>query len=254
MALDDVRRRFTGLLDSIGRDNLHALFPNDFEFYAMSLELVDGQGNIKDSLFFPVLPESLSEGTQTIVSVTKSSSAVVSLFNPTFVPFNITMNGTFGRKFRILFGNTEVIASAINLRENVKRQGLQAANIFNTKIKTGYGVTKVLQRMLEGAFDVDDQGRSNKLFLYNLAFNSNYLVEVVSYSFTQSDKSNNQYWDYSIQFKAIAPALAVRGQKASSIIALMAFSKINQFFNDFTDEHRASYLNRQKRFLTPKRS
>jgi hypothetical protein len=225
MAIPEIRNRYGSLLASIGKAAVHSLHPDDFEYYACSFELVDYEGNLVDMLFFPVTPSTISITKPNIANVRKSSSAVISLFNPSFVPFTISLNGNFGRKFRFLVGQEDILASAF--RFNFRKE-----SEFNVAIKTGYGVTKVLERLLENANSVDDAGRPFRLFFHNQAFNSSHLVEVLQQGFTINERKNF-IWDYNITSKALAPALSVRSgdEQKSSLTRLLAFDNVQKGLN-----------------------
>ena len=58
---DDALRRYRTELGTLGAAGAHALFPNDIEYYALTLELVDSKGFTVDSLFFPVMPKEIRD-------------------------------------------------------------------------------------------------------------------------------------------------------------------------------------------------
>ena len=72
-------------------------------------------------------------------------------------------------------------------------------------MKTGYGLTKMLQRMLKGAYDLDQYGAPHILYFSNYSLNTHYIVEPLQRSFSQSSE-NNMMWYYSIELKAVAEA------------------------------------------------
>ena len=99
--LSSVTENAIRIADTLGRAGLHALLPENFEYYMCSLELLDDNGNTKGFLMFPVMPSNVVETKTAIASVTKTNAGVVTLFNPTFVPRDISIQGTFGRKLRL---------------------------------------------------------------------------------------------------------------------------------------------------------
>lgn len=225
MSLESVRQEFRQVLASVGRAALHAQYPDDFEYYAVSFELVNFEGETVDMLIFPILPSSISDSTQTVTNVKKAASSVVSLYNPSFNPFNIQLSGDFGRNFKILVGQQQIQVVAVNLKS--KNYGE-----FNAQVKTGYGVMKILQRIIELSISNDANGRPYKLFFNNQAFNSNHLVEVNNYSFQQSEQKN-MIWSYSIAMTAIAPALAVQSaeERKTSLKKLLTFDNATKAAN-----------------------
>lgn len=188
-----------------GRAALHALAPDNFEYYMCSLELIDSSGVTKGFLYFVLMPNNITETETPIVSVTKTHKGVVTLFNPTFVPKDISLQGTFGRKVRLLLGMKDVqdVSSIPFFRGT-----LLSFDNSDILIKTGYGLIKMLQRMIKASHELDDKGKPFILLFRNYALNTHYVVEVLQHSYSQS-LDNNMLWNYSLEMKAIAPAESV---------------------------------------------
>ena len=237
--LNNFRRDFKQLSASVGRSALHAQYPNDFEYYACSLELLDLDGNVKDILVFPIMPSNMSENIKTNTNVKKASSSVVSLYNPSFQPFQINISGTFGKRFRILLGDGELDGVAFRL--NTQRFGE-----YSVEIKSGYGVTKILQSMIENSLQYDENGKPLVLVFNNLSFNSSHVVEVVNYSFTQSEQQNFLY-NYNVSFTALAPSYILGGNR-TSVADLLILSNLNKATNSLVDNTLFA-LNRAKNIL-----
>lgn len=243
--LDTARSRLIGLIADLGRGTLHTLYPNDFEYYFMTMELINSKGLREDMLVFPVMPQEIRYSTNTLSSTRKTSAGVVSLFNPTFVPFQITIQGTFGKKLRLLLGDSEILSVGFNIRTNLgKQSGSAPDSTWNTKIKTGYGVIKLLEKLIQKSQTLDDDGKPYKLIFFDSSFNSDYVVEIITYSNAQSETGNNGYWDYSIQMVALAPALAIRRRSASSIQKLIALDQVNKFAQGFIDNNKSGFYKR----------
>lgn len=239
--VEQVKSKFTQLLASIGRAGLNSLYPNEFEYYSCSLELVDSQGDLVEMLVFPVMPDNITDDSVSIANVKKSAYGVVSTYNTSFVPFPIAISGTFGRKMRVLLGNREINSSAISFKTGAKDAVGSAAAIFNNYVKTGYGVIKILQKIYDRSFELDQYGSSHRLFFYNLALNSNHLVEMKSLNKSMS-RANNMMWNYSIQMQTIAPADKIVGNFAKSLRNIATIDVINKGLNSlvgsFTNEYR----------------
>lgn len=203
---------------TIGKAALHVMSPDNYEYYMCSLELIDCSNNQIGFISFIVMPNNISENAQPIQSQTKTKNGMVTLFNDSFTPVNIAIQGTFGRKFRLVVGNVDP-----------SEKGKKFLNGYLGKIgsaitvKSGYGLTRVLKYILQKANELDDKGRPYLLLYNNYSFNSSYVVDVVSYSFNQSVE-NNMLWFYDIQLKAIAPASAVKTQKQSNAQLLKTVS------------------------------
>ena len=192
---------------TIGKSALHALAPDNFEYYMCSLELLDSSGNTKGFMTFSVMPNNILESETQIATITKTRSGVVNLFNSTFVPKDISIQGTFGRKFRLLLGNKEP--------ENVSAIPFFGGNLGfdimggDVLIKTGYGLVRMLESMIKESWRLDDKKNPCILIFNNYAFNTSYVVEVLQRSYSQSVE-NNMLWYYSLEMKAVAPASAVK--------------------------------------------
>lgn len=206
---------------TVGKSALHALAPDNFEYYMCSLELIDSQGNTKGFMTFTVMPNNIMETKSQIASITKTNKGIVSVFNSTFVPRDISIQGTFGRKFRLLLGMKEV--------KNVSQIPFFGGNLgFNfsdgdSLIKTGYGLTKMLKNMVDSSYKLDDKGNPCILIFNNYALNTSYIVEVLQSSFSQSVE-NNILWYYSLEMKAVAPADAVKRQDGNSDVSKLITS------------------------------
>lgn len=176
---------------------LNSKFPNEFEYYAVGFELLDVNGNVVDNLFFPVNPSSVSIQYQPIVNVKKTNQGVDVVFNNSFQPFNINLNGNFGRRFKILLGREQLDGLAFRLKYRQTE--------FTPQIKTGYGVVKVLEELLKNSTKLDSEGRPFLLIFHNLAFNQSVVVEPTSFNFNIGEQKN-LIWEYNVSLKAVAPS------------------------------------------------
>lgn len=228
MALEQTRQKFRELLKTIGKAGLNGAFPNDFEYYACSFELLDWKGDVVDLLIFPVLPSNYREIIKKSLTIKKSSSAVISLFNPSFIPSQITLSGNFGRMFRVLAGRNLINFKALLFNNNYGAK--EFVQDFNTSIKTGYGVAKTLQNILERSFQVDNEGRTYSLIFTNLAFNSSFVVEPINYEFFINEQKN-RIWEYNVSLQTIAPAFSIRKNNGTSNLKLLAFDNLQKSSN-----------------------
>lgn len=196
----DVQKSISGVASSSVRAYLNSLYPNEFEYYLFTLELVNQAGVVEDILIFPVMPNSISEQRTSLINIRKTNNSIVSITNNTFAPTNISISGSFGRKIRILLGQQKSSGgSAFAFSEdfNINKKEIEV----NGEIKTGFGVTKMLERIIKKS-----QSKAGYLlFLYNPSLSNNYLVEVTDMTFSQS-MENNMLWNYQIQFKSLAKA------------------------------------------------
>lgn len=214
------------------RAYINSLYPDEFEYYLCSFELMNDVGVVEQVLIFPVMPDSIQESRTSLVNVKKTMSSVVSLTNNTFAPTTVNITGSFGKKLRILLGPKQTTASAFYFEKQIKVANETIE--LNAEIKSGYGVTKKLEQMIKKS----QREEGYLLFFYNLALNNNYLVEVTDMSFQQS-MENNMLWNYSLSMKSLANAEDVRpgGKDAykKSINEMLKFQNINKAVSKMVD-------------------
>jgi len=230
--------RLTSLTSQIGRAGVSALYPNEFEYYLLALELSDSSGNTIDYFVFPIMPESISRDQREIKTIEKTLSGIVTTRTSTFVPVNFAISGSFGRQLKFMLGNKQVSFTAAQLSANsgvFSRTQLgdnpARTNNFDTSIKSGYGACKVLQAILDKSNSVGDDGKPLRLSFYNPAFGESYVVESTNFQFTQNFQSN-MIWEYSIQFTAVAPLGEVVATNPKSLLALTAISAIGNSISE----------------------
>lgn len=213
-SIEAVNNQTRYILSTVGRAGLHALAPDNFEYYLCSLELLDSAGNTKGFLSFVVMPNNYLESRTQIATVTKTQSGVSTLFNSSFVPRDISIQGTFGRKLRLLIGSKEVKDKD---DKSVPFFNGQFAKVAGQEIlvKSGYGLTKMLQKMVDMSFKLDDNGLPHIMLFSNYSLNTNYVVEILQDSYSQSIE-NNMLWFYSLEMKAVAPQSAVQRSETYS--------------------------------------
>jgi|GEM_PF-2698785 len=218
------------IVEKVGASALRAylttLYPSEFEFYLTTIERTDINGNLLEQIIFPVSPQSINETRQSLVNIKKTNSSIVSMTNRTFAPTTITLNGTFGRKFRIMFVNEATeMGSSFNFKMSYDKK--DPSKKVSGVVKSGYGTTK----LLEGILNRSQTSSGSLLFLYNYALGNHYLVECTDMQFSQS-MENNMFWNYSLNFKTLARAEDVYpgGEEAfkKSIKNQLSFSVLNR--------------------------
>ncbi len=212
MSIENAVRNRGLLLESVGKTILNSRYPNEFELYVIALELVDADNKTLKYFIFPVNPSSIDEANQRITSVKKTAGGVVALGSTSFVPIDINLTGNFGRKFRVLLGSDYVdfISSFKTADGHITADSVQAGveQIFDDRVKTGYGCLKILEQICDEAELIDDKG-PRRLIWYNLAFGTAYVVRPMNFRITMSQDSNMIH-GYVVSFKAIAPLSALR--------------------------------------------
>jgi len=236
-----IDEKYRDTIRTFRREVAHFLFPNDIEYYALTLELVDSDGFTIDSFMFPVMPKEIRESEQSLVNIKKTAGGIISLNTNTFIPKEISISGNFGKKFKILLGGDVVGFSGFRFsteggnfsKANLKENLSTIKGVFNPRIKTGYGCIRVLNAILEKSQSTDRFGKPYILYLYNPAIGNNYIVEVLSKQIELKEEQNMIH-NYSFTLKAVAPLENARitGSDKGSLVNLLAFSKLNQKINN----------------------
>lgn len=246
MASNDTLRKVWDLQKRIGAKAAAALYPNDFEWYMVALELTDSQDNLIDYLTFPIMPDSITKTEPTRTNVKKSLSGITVLTNPSFTPQEINMKGSFGRNFKILLNTSTPIKGAAFSTTNgkydlfqIKKKASTTLSLkkpgFDVGVKTGYGVMKILKAMANKSVGLGEDGKPLRLYFYNMALGESYLVVIPpsGVQFTQ-DVGKNMIWNYNLTMIAIAPLEAVANKKNldSYLINGLASSTIQTGVNE----------------------
>lgn len=232
--LPDIQNQFVDLVTQTGKATLHALFPNDFSFSAISLELVDSQGITVDFFTYPILPDEIRETHQEITTIRKTMGGVNVLKNPTFTTRQISMRGTFGRTFKLLLGQQTVEFAGFGFSIQNGKFKVDVPNLlsgtvpqFSTFAKTGYGCVKIIESMKEKSKQLDQYQKPYSLYLYNPILGNNYQVEVNSFSHMQDKDQYNMIPAYTLNLTAVAPLDSILGRRASVNSALKNLSLAN---------------------------
>lgn len=206
-----------GALIETGRAAIHAIAPDEYEYYLCSLELLDFSGERKGFISFVVMPNQIIENHNPIQTITKTHSGIVTTFNPSFSPIDISISGTFGKKFRLITGLSDPV--------NSKAGGLNLSfGKFATATvgaKSGYGLTKVLEHILQQSEKVDENGKPYFVIFNNYAFNTHYIVNIMNYGFQQS-YDQNMIWNYNISMRAVAYKPKELGMSMSHFLGSVA--------------------------------
>lgn len=211
---------------SVGKAAIHAAMPDDFEYYLCSLELVNHKDERKGFLSFSVMPEQISESYTPIQTMIKTHNAVVTLFNDSFAPVDINIAGTFGRKIRLLLNYKDPWIQTGGKQFLALNFGKVAG--VEVGVKTGYGMTKVLQHILNSSSKTEaESGKPYYLKFYNYALNTAYLVDVVNYTVNQS-MGSNMIWNYQMTLRAVAPLSSFSniGNKMKNLLPEVASNSV----------------------------
>lgn len=211
MSAQAVEKRFKEQLDNLGRNSLHALFPKDIEAYYIGLELVNSRGATVDYFAFPILPDEIRETDTTLTNVRKTMSAVNVMKNSTFNPRQIFIKGDFGRKFKLILGGKEIVFAGFGFSTTGSKFKIVPPGSLETLVpefssiaKSGYGCVKLLESIKEKSKQLDSEGKSHSLYLYNPILGNNYQVEFASFTQSQDKSHYNMFPTYTLQLTAVA--------------------------------------------------
>lgn len=237
MSVESEFNRFLALQTSLGKKALNALFPNDFEVYIFALELVNGNQQTEDYFIFPVNPSSFDEGKTPNQNIKKTAGGITILNDQTFNPSTISLTGNFGRQLKFLIGSEAISFASITVRPTIGEN----APTFNSKIKTGYGCCKLVEKIINKSNTIDQKtGLPYALYFHNLAFGNSYLIKALNFKFYQSQE-NNILWNYNFQFKSLARVEDITNRTQRSMtIALSATSAIQNRVNAFGNSIKAA--------------
>lgn len=207
--------KFKSAIISGGRATLHAMKPDEFEYYACTFELLNSDFSIDRIFHFPVNPSGISINHQNLVTIRKLSQGYLSQFNTSFVGKTISMSGTFGRRFRLI----------------LLRDGDDSTN--DLKLRTGYGATKMMEDVMNRLYKLDKFKFPRFLIFHNYMFNQSLVVEITNYQMAQS-MENNMMWNWSIEMKAVADAknITFTSDRKSELNKLLAESVVSKSVND----------------------
>lgn len=212
--------QYNTLIKTLGEAALHSLYPKDFAYYAMSLELVQISGEEEktiDYFVFPVMPNQYSHSLHNLTNVQKTSSGVLSVKTSDFIPREIKINGDFGSKFKLMIGQSHVHASAWRFSTAGGSYGGGNLQIkfkpFDIGIKNGYGALKILEGILNKSSELDDKGYPYILYFYNPSMGESFVVECINLTLNQ-EVNRARIHSYNLQLKALAPIVPKKDFKS----------------------------------------
>lgn len=241
--------RALNLVSNLGKALVATQYPNDFEYYMCSLELVNSGGNTIDFFTFPVMPENIVKNEPKRNSVRNTLGGLVVLSSPTAVTQTLSIQGNFGKMFKILLnGNLpslQGIAFSLSAGKHklYEIQGKNTSSLggisFDVGVKSGYGCVKILQSIIDKSNGVDKNGKPFRLYFYNMALGESYLVTVSpgGISFSQNIQKN-MIWEYNLNLSIVAPLEAVVGSTKikSTLLKACAAEAIQKSVNNLAQD------------------
>lgn len=213
-------------VENYGKSAVHALIPDDYEYYLCSFELYNSAKERKGFLSFVVMPDQMVENHSPVQTLVKTHGGIVTVFNPSFAPIDISISGTFGRKWRFISDYQDPT------KDKSGFFNLNIGSFLNTNIgvKSGYGLTKLLEKMVKTAEGVDGNGKPYFMIFNNYAFNTAYMVNITHYSFSQS-YDQNMIWRYNITMKAVGNKPQITSSKKNLLSTVASNSIANGLTN-----------------------
>ena len=212
---------------TIGKAAVHAGMPDDYEYYLCSLTLYNYKMEKVGFLSFTVMPDNIVESNTPIQNIVKTHAGMVTVFNPTFAPIDITMSGTFGRKFRLLSDYKDPMQGKSGFF------GLNFGKILGVTmgIKSGYGMVKILEHILKTSNKLDENRKPYFLIFDNYSFNTSYIVTATNFSFQQSTEMN-MIWHYNVSLRATGIKPTSAKSEMGNLLKKVASSAITSGLNN----------------------
>jgi len=198
-----ISAKLASSLSQIGREGLNQKYPNEFEAYLIAFELTDSIGTTEEYFVFPVMPSQIQKTENNRTTIKKSSAGTTVLYSSSFTPNDISLKGNFGRGFKLLT-KYDADSTAFGIGLNFGKLSAKTPT-FDATVKTGYGATKILQRICTESSKLDWRGNPKRLYFYNLALSEQYLCVVPSGGLSLSQTyESNMIWNYSLNLSILA--------------------------------------------------
>jgi len=241
--LNSAATNLASATSSMGRAALHALYPDEIEYYLCSLELIDSSGITKGYMTFTVMPNNVMDSKTQVATITKTNTGITTLFSDSFSPRDISLQGCFGRKLRLVTG-VQATGNVSTIPFFGGNTGVKIGK-ENLLIKTGFGLLKMMENILESAWKLDDKNKPHILIFNNYALNSSYVVEPLQQSFSQGVE-NNMLWFYSVELKAVADGNMVKSDYSGNkdmkkFLTTVASSQIAKLLNNLVTSAIKNY-------------
>jgi hypothetical protein len=226
----------TELINTLGRPVAHLLFPNDIDYYFVALELVDSKDRTVRYFAFPINPKNIYFNDTEATKVQRTFGGVTTIKTTTFDPKNYTIRGDFGRNFKVIVGGKPFSFSALNFDLDFKNLRVEFAEL-SVEVKSGYGATKILERIIKQAKELDQYGNPHRMYLYNTSLNHQYIVEPVDFNFDMNVQ-NNMIWNYNLRLNAIGEVKDFTG--SANLLSSVSLGVINFAVNNLVSKLRQS--------------
>jgi hypothetical protein len=223
-----IQNTASDLIKNLGRSTAHYLFPNDIDFYFVAFELVDADDRTVQYFAFPVNPQSIIFQDSEITKVQRTLGGITTLKTTTFDPKTYTLQGEFGRNWKVIVNGSPFSFGALNF-QNLGYDQFEfriGSPELSVEVKSGYGCIKLMEKIIKSAKTLDTKNRPHKLFFYNTSLNHQYLVEPQDFTFSQNIQKN-MIWQYSVRLNAIARLEDLRYRAGANLVNSLSISAIN---------------------------
>ncbi|NCU25663.1 hypothetical protein EOM86_02965 [Candidatus Nomurabacteria bacterium] len=169
------------------------------------------------------------------MSVKKTMGGISVVNNPTFNPVDITISGNFGRKFSIISGKTPhpAVAQYSTTTGMFSKLGMAGDKlgkfrkmVLGSRVKTGFGAIQIMRGIIDKSRGEID-GQPLRLYMYNPAFDANYVVKVANAKYFQS-RGTNMIWNYDLQIKGVAPLDVMARDSRVRLAASVGFNLLSK--------------------------
>lgn len=234
MSINAVKERLKSETLRLGRKTLAALYPKEFTYAMITLELVDSDLKTVESFTFPVMPENISEDETTLVNIKKTLGGVIAIVNETFNPTKITISGTFGRDIKLIINKKPFQFAGVQL--NFKNRKVTAETVkkdpeFMSFAKTGYGCVQILKSLTKKHNQLDDRGRPYYLLMYAPILNMNYIIKINSIIQSMNNDSNNLIPRYDLLITSLASIESMGKNNLVDRLANLGISELQSALN-----------------------
>lgn len=219
------------LIRNLGRATAHYLFPNDIEFYFVAFELVDSEDRTVQYFSFPINPSSIIFQDSEVTKIQRTLGGITTIKSVTFDPKTYTLQGDFGRNWKVIVNGSPFTFSALNF--DFRQIGFDLKNlkigspVLSVEAKSGYGCIKMLEQIIKNAKQLDENGNPYKLYFYNTSLNHQYLVEPQDFTFSQNVQKN-MIWQYSLRLNSIARLEDISSKSKLVLANSLAIATINR--------------------------
>lgn len=232
MSKRSVQNTANDLIRTLGRATAHYLFPNDIDFYFVAFELVDSNDRTVQYFAFPVNPQSIIFQDSEITKIQRTVGGITTLKTTTFDPKSYTLQGEFGRNWKVIVNGSPFSFGALNfdnLGFNLRELRLGSPEL-SIEVKSGYGCVKLMEKIIKSAKNLDENGNPYKLFFYNTSLNHQYLIEPQDFTFSQN-LQKNMIWQYSVRFNCIGRIEDLAFNSGDTLATSLSIASINRVAN-----------------------